>query len=212
MLDSDSEQPSNGPRQEGLDSGPPPEWVGGLPQVEDPASPASPPRKERSGLLEALVLVGVALALALTLKTYVAEAYEIKGRSMEATFYSGQRVVVLKAFYHIQRGDIIVFASTEDPSKDLIKRVVGLPGETLVVSGGSVYVNGRKLNESYVKPDPRDYRDLRREERIPPSHYYVLGDNRTDSHDSRFFESIPEENIRGKVVMRWWPFGEFRTF
>jgi signal peptidase I len=169
--------------------------------------------KERSGLLEAFVLVLIALVLALTLKTYVAEAYEIKGRSMEPTFLNGQRVVVLKAFYEIEREDVIVFASTEDPSKDLIKRVVGLPGETLKVAGGQVYINGRKLAENYAKHDlDRELRDTPKEERIPGRHYYVLGDNRPDSHDSRNFLSIPQECIRGKVVMRWWPFSQFKAF
>ena len=183
---------------------PPPEAAG--------ASRAEKAGKERSGLLEAFVLALIALALALTLKTYVAEAYEIKGRSMEPTFLSGQRVVVLKAFYEIHRFDIVVFTSTEDPSKDLIKRVVGLSGETLKVSGGRVYIDGRKLDEKYARHDQRELLEEFPETRIPPGHYYVLGDNRPDSHDSRYFEAIPLSNIRGKVVVRWWPFSEFRSF
>ena len=158
--------------------------------VEVPAA-AQKPRKGRGGILEAFVLALIALALALTLKTYVAEAYEIKGRSMEPTFLTGQRVVVLKAFYDIQRFDIVVFTSTEDASKDLIKRVVGLPGETLRVSGGKVYVNGKRVQETYgVRHDARELLEEFPETRIPPDHYYVLGDNRPDSHDSRYFEAI----------------------
>ena len=181
--------------------------------ASDTEEPTGAPR-ERSGLLEAFVLVLIALVLALTLKTYVAKAYEIKGKSMEPTFSNGQRVVVLKAFYEIQREDVIVFASSEDASKDLIKRVVGLPGETIKVTGGQVFINGRKLEEDYqTRHDfEREVRESPREEIIPQGHYYVLGDNRPDSHDSRSFESIPQDSIRGKVVIRWWPFGQFKAF
>lgn len=193
--------PPSGPE---TDDGP----LGALP------SPGTPKRrtKERNGFLEALVLVVVALVLAMTLKTYVAEAYEIKGRSMEPTFLSGQRVVVLKAFYEVQRYDVVVFASKEDPSKDLVKRVVGLPGETIRISGGRVYVDGRLLPETYTRHDRRDLLDGPLETRVPEDHYYVLGDNRPDSHDSRYFESIPARSVRGKVVLRWWPLGEFKSF
>ena len=171
-----------------------------------------PERKERSGFVEALVLVMVALVLALTVKTYVAEAYEIKGRSMEKTFENGQRVVVLKSFYGIQRGDIIVFASTEDPGKDLIKRVIGLPGETVKIVGGKVYINGARINEDYALHDSRDLRDHPREERVEEGHYYVLGDNRPDSHDSRAFHAIPATSIKGKVLVRWWPLSQLSSF
>jgi len=171
------------------------------PEEEAPAAS----RKEKNGVIEALVLVLIALVLALTLKTYVAEAYEIKGKSMQTTFESGQRVVVLKAFYSIGRGDIVVFASSEDPAKDLIKRVIGLPGERIKVAGGNVYINGRKLDEVYAKHDERELRDSPIESRIRDDEYFVLGDNRPDSHDSRSFGPIPASSVKGKVVVRWWP-------
>jgi signal peptidase I len=168
---------------------------------------------ERNGFLEALILVLIALVLALSLKTYVAEAYEIKGRSMQPNFQNGQRVVVLKAFYGIHRGDIIVFSSPEDPTKDLIKRVIGLPGERIRISAGKVYIDGKKLPESYgPQHDARELGETIREEKIPPDHYYVLGDNRPDSHDSRYFDAVPASSLKGRVVVRWWPFSEFRSF
>jgi signal peptidase I len=171
------------------------------------------PRRERSGALEALMLVLSAFLLALTLKTYVAEAYEIKGRSMEETFSDGQRVVVLKAFYALQRGDIVVFASSEDPGKDLIKRVVGLPGEVVQIRRGGVYINGKRLEEDYLKPNARGrYETTREPVRLDPNCYYVLGDNRPDSHDSRYFGEVPKGSIKGKVVVRWWPFSMFKSF
>ena len=185
-----------------------------LDEKEDADAPAAA-RKEKNGVIEALVLVLIALVLALTLKTYVAEAYEIKGKSMQTTFESGQRVVVLKAFYSIGRGDIVVFSSSEDPAKDLIKRVIGLPGERIKVAGGNVYINGEsdsgspqgwwQLTEAYAKHDERELRDSPIETRIPDDEYFVLGDNRPDSHDSRSFGPIPLSSIKGKVVVRWWP-------
>jgi len=169
----------------------------------------------RNSFVEAVVLVMTALLLALTLKTYVAEAYEIKGSSMMPTFRDGQRVVVLKAFYDIERGDVIIFTSTENGSKDLIKRVIGLPGEKISIQGDQVYVDGRSLDETYVNAD-----GVRRHgitsypvtEELGPDEFYVLGDNRGDSHDSRRFHGVPSRNIKGKVVVRWWPVGELRSF
>ncbi len=153
----------------------------------------------------------MAFALALTLKSYVAEAYEIKGKSMEPNFKTGQRVLVAKAFYVVQRGDVVVFASTEDPNKDLIKRVVGLPGDRIECRDGKVFLNGEPLEEAYVVHPARPYEPAH-DETVPPGSYYVLGDNRPDSHDSRYFHSIPQGNLKGEVVLRWWPFEEFDFF
>jgi signal peptidase I len=119
---------------------------------------------------------------------------------------------VLKSFYSLRRGDIIVFASREDPTKDLIKRVVGLPGERVRIVGGQVHINGKKIEEGYATHSRRERGRAPKSERIPPGHYYVLGDNRPDSHDSRFFHSIPEASIKGKVVVRWWPLSDFSAF
>ncbi len=168
-------------------------------------------RKNRSsrriGVLEALALVCVAFAIALLLRGYVAEAYEVKGRSMEPTFLHGQRVVVLKVLYEIERHDIVVFGSTEDPTKNLIKRVIGLEGDRVEIRAGAVYVNGEELEERYIEhPAPLEWHP---EITVPAGSFYVLGDNRPDSHDSRVFRAIPEEKLRGKVVFRLWPFGEF---
>ncbi len=154
----------------------------------------------------------MAFVLALSLKTYVAEAYEIKGRSMEPTFHHGERVVVLKVFYEIRRHDIVVFSSAEDPTKDLVKRVVGLPGETIRVAGGKVYIDGKPLEEDYARHFPPGAGETIYEDKVPPGHYYVLGDNRPDSHDSRYFHAVPASRIRGKVVLRWWPPGALRGF
>ena len=189
----------------------PPPGEQALAPPRDSAAGGKEEEKPRSGILEALALVFVAFALALTLKSYVAEAYEIKGRSMEPSFKTGQRVIVLKAFYEVQRSDVVVFASTEDAGKDLIKRVVGLPGDRIEWRDGKVFVNEEPLDESYVKHAAPSYEPSHREE-VPPGKFYVLGDNRPDSHDSRSFHSIPSGNLKGEVVLRWWPFEDFDFF
>jgi signal peptidase I len=132
---------------------------------------------------------------------------------MKPTFLNGQRVVVLKAFYELRRGDIVVFSSLEDPGKDLIKRIVGLPGETVQINRGRVLINGEPLDEDYVLGEDRGrFTSTCEVEKVKEGSYYVLGDNRPDSHDSRFFHAIPADSIKGKVVVRWWPMGEFRSF
>ena len=175
-----------------------------------PAESRSP--KGRSGLLEVLVLVLLALVLALSLKTYVAEAYEIKGRSMAPTFHNGERVVVLKVLYGIQRGDVIIFSSVKEPQKDLIKRVVGLPGERIRIRDGKVFVDGEFFEETYLEAAEDITDGFQIDELLGPNEYFVLGDNRRDSHDSRMFGPVPGTCLKGKVVVRWWPFHELQAF
>jgi signal peptidase I len=155
-----------------------------------------------------------ALLLALTLKSYVAEAYEIKGSSMLPTFHDGERVVVLKSFFDVERSDIVIFTSTEDTSKDLIKRVVALPGDEIEIINDQVWVNGILLDEAYVyshEPGHSGYSGHLRQ-RVGPDECFVLGDNRGDSHDSRRFSGVPLRNLKGKVVVRWWPLDCFSSF
>ncbi|MCH2581517.1 MAG: signal peptidase I [Planctomycetes bacterium] len=181
--------------------------------------PADPVRKRgllercyRSAVAEIVVLVLLAFTLAMTTKTYVVEAYEIKGRSMVPTFDDGQRVVVLKMFSDIQRGDIVIFSSQDDPGKDLIKRVIALPGERIQIRKGIVRINGKVLKEGYLEDKDYGLYDAEIDEEVGLGQLYVLGDNRDDSHDSRRFGSVSEESMKGKVVVRWWPFHEVKTF
>ena len=187
--------------------------------VDAKTPPADPVRKRgllercyRSAVAEIVVLVLLAFTLAMTTKTYVVEAYEIKGRSMVPTFDDGQRVVVLKLFRDIQRGDIVIFSSQDDPGKDLIKRVIALPGERIQIRKGIVRINGKVLKEGYLEDKDYGLYDAEIDEEVGLGQLYVLGDNRDDSHDSRRFGSVSEESLKGKVVVRWWPFHEVKTF
>jgi len=187
--------------------------------VDSMTPPAEPARKRgllercyRSAVAEIVVLVLLAFTLAMTTKTYVVEAYEIKGRSMVPAFDDGQRVVVLKLFSDIQRGDIVIFSSQDDPGKDLIKRVIALPGERIQIRKGIVRINGKVLKEGYLEDKDYGLYDAEIDEEVGSGQIYVLGDNRDDSHDSRRFGSVSEESLKGKVVVRWWPFHEVKTF
>ena len=188
----------------------------GRQQDEDSFGPVKKKRRLRgllkSAVVEVVVLVVLAFALAMTTKTYVVEAYEIKGRSMVPTFEDGQRVVVLKLFSEVERGDIVIFSTRDEPEKDLIKRVVALPGERIQIHKGEVRIDGEPLGEEYIKDQDFGLYDAQIDEYVPEGQIYVLGDNRDDSHDSRRFGSVLRESLKGKVVVRWWPFHEVKTF
>jgi len=181
---------------------------------EPPASP--PPSKRKAAWLSALewgILVISALAIALLIKTFLFQAFYIPSESMTPTLQKDDRVLVNKLSYDmhaVHRGDIVVFKAPPniDPSvKDLVKRVIGLPGETIEARGdGRVYINGTALDERWlpagVRTDP-GFTPIK----VPPDSYYVLGDNRQNSKDSRYFPShfIRKKDIVGRVFVRIWP-------
>lgn len=148
------------------------------------------------------------------LRTFVVEGFEIQGSSMEPTLEENERLFVLKFVYRfdeVGHGDVVVFLYPEDPSRRFIKRVIGLPGDAVEVQDGKVLVNGTQLQETYVEE-----RYIRPGENIsrltvPPDCYYVLGDHRSVSSDSRGGWFVPRKNIIGKAVLRFWPVTRFGT-
>jgi signal peptidase I len=118
-----------------------------------------------------------------------------------------ERIIVNKLGYRlhpVERGDVVVFWYPRDPSVSFIKRVVGLPGDTIEIRSGTVYVNGAAVKEDYLAPAYRDdesYRSIL----IPKGYYYVLGDHRNSSNDSRSWGEVPEKYIYGKAFLRFWP-------
>ncbi|MBE7379936.1 MAG: signal peptidase I [Leptolyngbya sp. SIO1E4] len=162
-------------------------------------------------VIEGLQTLGLSIVLALGIRTFVAEARYIPSGSMEPTLEINDRLVVEKVSYHFnppERGDIVVFwppesLFPEDKRRDaFIKRVIGLPNDTVEVSDGTVFVNGEPLQEDYIKAPP-DY--IWGPKQVPDSSYLVLGDNRNSSYDSHSWGFVPEENIIGKAVVRFWP-------
>jgi signal peptidase I len=137
----------------------------------------------------------------------VIQTYEVFQTSMEPNFHEGQRVVVNKAAYWSwigkpQRGDVIVLKAPEGNDEDFIKRVIGLPSDTVEITDGQVYVNGVKLDEPYVK---RPFTYSMEKTAVPADYYFVLGDNRDVSNDSHKWGVLPGTNIIGKVFVIYWP-------
>jgi signal peptidase I len=171
-----------------------------------------PPRRSSSvrSAVEWIVIVAAALITALLIKTFLLQAFYIPSASMDPTLKIHDRVLVNKLSYHfheVHRGDIVVFkrppGERDANIKDLIKRVIALPGETVEGRDGHVMIDGRILHEPYVPPDkPTDnFGPLK----IAKNHYWVMGDNRTNSKDSRVFGPIPRSLIVGRAFIRVWP-------
>ncbi len=177
--------------------------------------------------LEWLILVVAALAIAFLIKTFLFQAFYIPSGSMEPTLKIGDRVLVNKLSYDlhdVHRGDIIVFSAPPSARSggidDLVKRAIGLPGDTVTTRpDGSVYINGRRLSEPYLPKDTPTTMTS-----IPPGcgapadgsvgcvvpkgDLFMLGDNRTESKDGRFFGPIPQSSIVGRVFVRIWPLND----
>lgn len=193
---------------------PPPPLFGGqeLPQPTPEQSPEKPSKQQENPWIEGLKTIGLSVILALGIRHFVAEARYIPSESMLPTLEVNDRLIVEKVSYHFHtpdRGDIVVFWPTqrlkeENPSlKDaFIKRVIGLPGETIEVREGKVFVNNEPIAENYIAAEPEYQWGP---EVVPANSYLVLGDNRNNSYDSHFWGYVPRENIIGRAVVRFWP-------
>lgn len=188
------------------------------------------PPKRSNWLRETLIVVVVALAAALLLRTFVVQTFYIPSGSMEPTLQIGDRILVDKLAYHlhgVDRGNIVVFRRPADedcggpPVADLVKRVIGLPGETISLGKGHVYIDGKLLNENWLPasvqgttfPGPTGPAyNLTKPYVIPSNEYFVMGDNRSDSCDSRYWGPISKSLIVGKVDVRVWPITSFHFF
>ncbi|HSL00725.1 MAG TPA: signal peptidase I [Rubrobacteraceae bacterium] len=189
--------------------------------------------KRGGGALEFIVILLVSFVLVFGfIRPFVVEAFYIPSESMVPTLKVGDRVLVNKFIYRFtepERGDIVVFQSVEGgplptpqnpiervvgffrgngaggaPREDLIKRVVGVPGDRIAVRGGTLYVNGEPQEEPYLNKRFPD-RSTAAPTRVPEGHVFMMGDNRANSRDSRFFGPVPQENIEGEAFLRFWP-------
>jgi signal peptidase I len=142
--------------------------------------------------------------------TFVGQAFRVQGPSMEPLLRDGERIVVNKLIYRmsaIERGDVVVFYYPHDPSVSYIKRVVGRPDDLVEIRRGEVYVNDHKLDEPYLIPENRDDVSMA-PTRIPKGFYFVLGDHRNTSRDSREWGEVPEKYIFGKAAFCFWPLSQ----
>jgi len=153
-----------------------------------------------------------ALMVAALFIVFVVQPVKVEGTSMLPRLHDGERIFVNKlVYYHwpkLERGDIVVFWFPDDPDKSYIKRVIGLPGELVDVREGRIRVNGQELNEPYLDPQLNLARLNHPPTVVKPHYYFVMGDNRDHSSDSRFWGLVPEKYIYGKALLRYWPLSE----
>lgn len=191
-----------------------------------PAGDGSGGQRTRKIVIEWVLLIGGALLIAFLIKTFLFQAFYIPSESMTPTLQVGDRVLVNKLSYRlhdVNRGDVVVFEAPDDPNtdgvKDLVKRVIGLPGETIELRDGQVFVDGSLLEEPYLEtgevtrptqnfagkcePPVSDSTCV-----VPADSFLVLGDNRDQSKDGRVFGPIRESDIVGRVFVRIWPLGD----
>jgi len=188
-------------------------------------------RAGRSQLRETFESICVAVILAFFVRTFVVQAFKIPSGSMEPNLLIGDHLLVNKfvsaptltaaeaaalPIASIQRGDVLVFKHPRMPERDLIKRTIGLPGETIELRDRRVYINGKPLDEPYAHflfDDPADLgtSDVRRNFgplTIPADNYFMMGDNRDNSEDSRYWGTLPRDHIKGKALFLYMSFGQ----
>ncbi len=161
-------------------------------------------------LLELVAMVGTAFVLALAIKTWVVQPFIIPSGSMIPTLEINDRVLVNKFIYHFrqpERGDIVVFSNPQyDPVvKTLIKRVVAVGGDTVDIKDGKLWVNGKPVNEPYVHGLPTNPTVVKMPVKIPAGNVFLMGDNRTNSQDARWFGPQPVTRIEGEAFCIYWP-------
>ena len=179
-------------------------------------------KKKKSSLRENIEAILVAVVLALFIRTFVVQAFKIPSGSMKNTLLIGDHILVNKFTYGIklpftgttlvpikdpQRGDIVVFKYPNDPSKDFIKRVVGIAGDQIEIRNKEVYVNGKRLEQDFaIHTDDRILpgRDYFGPITVPENSLFVMGDNRDNSHDSRFWGFVSLKAVKGKAFIIYW--------
>jgi len=200
-----------------------------------PARPAAVPTPvpyRKSTARECFESIVIAVVLALFVRTFVFQAFKIPTGSMERNLLIGDHLLVNKFLFgptatplerailpvrEVQRGDVVVFKYPEEPERDFIKRVIGLPGETIELRGRTVYIDGRPIDEpyaQYIEPGQPgapadDSEDLRRQYgpvAVPAGHYFMMGDNRDNSQDSRYWGFLPRGYMKGRAAFIYWSY------
>lgn len=159
-----------------------------------------------------IINVLVAALISILMVRYVVSAYKIEGNSMNSTLMNRERILISKLAARkgdLQRFDIVVFRKPDEPGKSVIKRIIGLPEEIVEIVDGDIYINSKKLAQPFlsdeINPTSRNLNPLL----IKKEHYFLLGDNRKVSRDSRHFGEIPLHYINGKAFFRYWPLSRF---
>ncbi len=164
-------------------------------------------------LVEFVLLLIIAWVVAIGIKTWVLQPFIIPSESMEPTLLVNDRVLVLKFQYRFddpRQGDIVVFGSPDGITTDYIKRIIAVGGQTVDIQSGMVYVDGQKLQEPYLDPLVRDDYSAKRKVTVPAGSVYLMGDNRPNSRDSRYFGPQPIRRILGRAFVIYWPLERIR--
>jgi signal peptidase I len=183
-------------------------------------------RKIYAFLIDGVETLLIAAAVFLIIYAFLFRPFNVDGQSMYPTFHNGEYVLtnligfedfkIYRAnFGTLKLGDVIVFVAPPDPTKDFIKRVIGVPGDTIMLKDGSVYLNGNLLDESaYLTSDVKTYEGAFLHEgqtiTVPANEYFVMGDNRPESSDSRTWGFVPRNNVVGKSMFVYWPIDRMR--
>lgn len=164
-------------------------------------------------ILETIVFIG---SLFIVVYLFIIAPNQVKGASMEPSFYSGDYILTSKMTYRFrtpERGDVVVFRAPKNPDIEYIKRIIGLPGDTIVIQNSEVYVNNRRLDEQYIAEKTNIWETGFIREgvpvTVPQGSLFVMGDNRTHSSDSREFGYIDQDSIIGQVFFRYFPAQSF---
>lgn len=166
-------------------------------------------------IFELIKIVVISVVIIVPIRYFLIQPFYVKGASMEPTFYDHEYLIIDEISYRLndpKRGDIIVFRYPRDPQEYFIKRVVGLPGEKIQIKEGGVYIyskenpSGLILEEKYLPPDLKTYGSANEIVSLDKDEYFVLGDNRNSSKDSRVFGAVERSFLIGRVLWRGWPF------
>lgn len=193
-----------------------------MPKEQNEEKAEHKPKSSTRDFIDSLV---IAFVIAMIIRTFLVGAYKIPSGSMLETLQLGDHVLASKITYLLRApkfGEIAVFEYPLEPDKDFIKRVIGVPGDTIKIVNKVVYRNGEKLDEKYVRlARPYymdDIADNVAEFTVPDGYYFMMGDNRDESYDSRFWGFVPEKSFKGKAVIIYWSkesgssFGDFFDF
>ena len=166
--------------------------------------------EKRFRLVREIIETIVLTVLMFLVIRFAVQNFNVEGTSMEPSLHNGELILVDKwtyLFHPPQRGDVIVFVAPPQPSQDYVKRIIGIPGDRITINGNTVIVDGVTLNESYVAPinQGNTSGSIIQNELIPANMYFVLGDDRIRSSDSRFWGLVPRQNIIGRAALVYWP-------
>lgn len=163
-------------------------------------------------IFEAVKVIVISLAIILPIRYFLVQPFIVKGASMQPNFHDSEYLIINEIDYRLndpERGEVIILKDPLDPQVYFIKRIIGLPGETVEIKNGRVFINDQALIETYIEEFGTDTFDA---VKLELEQYYVMGDNRTNSFDSRKFGPVPRKSIIGKAWFRGWPFDKISTF